>query len=242
MSYIIDEISSLAKKIHPDWSASIDNFKKRDLEDKILEICKKEVKFIIIKNNLKAGGRMNADQLWKVTQKAEYPFIGDYPKIRNNMTFPNVVNVLTALCISGEVKKIEEQSPDGYIWTYFELENHAKINISKEEKEWFSLIESAEKYEPPKEPVAVKKSQRRIDLEDEIALERANEFQRRLDDMNSAILQSKGWIKGVICPACRKETVQKISSFKRAGSIALFGLFSSNVGKSMECFSCGYKF
>ena len=50
-----------------------------------------------------------------------------------------------------------------------------------------------------------------------------------------------GQIMGAKCPNCGKETVRKISSIKRAASIGLFGKFSTNIAKTMECASCGYK-
>ena len=48
-------------------------------------------------------------------------------------------------------------------------------------------------------------------------------------------------VNGAKCPNCGMETVKKITSPKRVASIGLFGLFSSNFGKTMECDSCGYK-
>ena len=48
-------------------------------------------------------------------------------------------------------------------------------------------------------------------------------------------------VHGAKCPNCGKETVSRISDVKRAGSIWAFGLFSKNIGKTMECKSCGYK-
>ena len=49
------------------------------------------------------------------------------------------------------------------------------------------------------------------------------------------------YVKGACCPNCKKNSVYRISNAKRATSIGLFGLFSKNVGKTMECRSCGYK-
>lgn len=43
------------------------------------------------------------------------------------------------------------------------------------------------------------------------------------------------------CPTCGSTNIEKISLGKKAVSGALFGLFSSNVRKSMHCKSCGYK-
>lgn len=43
------------------------------------------------------------------------------------------------------------------------------------------------------------------------------------------------------CPTCGSTNIQKISGTKRWLSAGLFGLASSDVGKSMVCRSCGYK-
>lgn len=43
------------------------------------------------------------------------------------------------------------------------------------------------------------------------------------------------------CPTCGSTNIQKISGTKRWLSTGLFGLASSDIGKSMYCKSCGYK-
>ncbi len=43
------------------------------------------------------------------------------------------------------------------------------------------------------------------------------------------------------CPTCGSTNIQKITSTKRWLSTSFFGLASSDVGKTMECKSCGYK-
>lgn len=43
------------------------------------------------------------------------------------------------------------------------------------------------------------------------------------------------------CPTCGSTNIQKISGTKRWVTTGLFGLASSNVGKTMECKNCGYK-
>lgn len=49
------------------------------------------------------------------------------------------------------------------------------------------------------------------------------------------------YIKTATCPNCHKNSVYRISNVKRATSIGLFGMFSKNIAKTMECRSCGYK-
>lgn len=43
------------------------------------------------------------------------------------------------------------------------------------------------------------------------------------------------------CPTCGSTNIKKISGTKRYVSTGLFGLGSSNVGKTMECNNCHYK-
>lgn len=43
------------------------------------------------------------------------------------------------------------------------------------------------------------------------------------------------------CPTCQSTNITKISGTKRWLSTGLFGLASSDVGKTMECKNCGYK-
>ncbi len=43
------------------------------------------------------------------------------------------------------------------------------------------------------------------------------------------------------CPTCQSTNIEKISLTKKAVGGALFGLFSSNVRKTMHCKNCGYK-
>lgn len=43
------------------------------------------------------------------------------------------------------------------------------------------------------------------------------------------------------CPTCGSTNIKKISGTKRWLTTGMFGLGSSNVGKTMQCNSCGYK-
>ena len=49
------------------------------------------------------------------------------------------------------------------------------------------------------------------------------------------------YVESATCPNCHKNSVYRISNVKRGASIGFFGLFSKNIGKTMECRSCGYK-
>lgn len=43
------------------------------------------------------------------------------------------------------------------------------------------------------------------------------------------------------CPTCHSTNIRRISTNKRITSGVLFGLFSSNIGKTFECLDCKYK-
>lgn len=43
------------------------------------------------------------------------------------------------------------------------------------------------------------------------------------------------------CPTCSSTNVQKISSFSKAGSVAVFGIFSQKVRHQFKCNNCGYE-
>lgn len=43
------------------------------------------------------------------------------------------------------------------------------------------------------------------------------------------------------CPTCGSTNVERISTAQKAFGFAMVGLFSSNLGKTMHCKNCGYK-
>lgn len=43
------------------------------------------------------------------------------------------------------------------------------------------------------------------------------------------------------CPTCGSNNISKISTTKRLITTGLFGLASSDIGKTMKCNKCGYK-
>lgn len=56
---------------------------------------------------------------------------------------------------------------------------------------------------------------------------------------NNAVAQE--WLNKPKCPTCGSTNIRKISGTKRFVTTGLFGLASSNIGKTMECKNCGYK-
>ena len=79
-------------------------------------------------------------------------------------------------------------------------------------------------------------------------MKKRNEEVQRSIRINEQIMASTsvnpvitGQIKGAKCPNCGKESVRKIGNIKRAASIGIFGRFSKDLAKTMECVSCGYK-
>lgn len=43
------------------------------------------------------------------------------------------------------------------------------------------------------------------------------------------------------CPTCGSTNIKKISGLSKAGSVALWGIFSQKVKKQFHCNSCGYE-
>lgn len=69
-------------------------------------------------------------------------------------------------------------------------------------------------------------------------------FNKRMSDRaklahGASILEEKSRVPK--CPTCGSTNIKKISGTKRWLSTGLFGLASSNIGKSMCCQNCGYK-
>jgi hypothetical protein len=59
---------------------------------------------------------------------------------------------------------------------------------------------------------------------------------------NSEKVETKAEEKNIPkCPTCGSTNIKRITGTKRWFSTGLFGLASSNVGKTMECKNCGYK-
>ena len=72
------------------------------------------------------------------------------------------------------------------------------------------------------------------------------EYQLKISQFKANLGQQESSTKKVEedkpkCPTCGSTNIEKISLGKKAVGGALFGLFSSNVRKSMHCKSCGYK-
>ena len=42
------------------------------------------------------------------------------------------------------------------------------------------------------------------------------------------------------CPTCNSTNIAKIDGLERAGSIAVFGLFSKKINKTFKCKNCGH--
>lgn len=42
------------------------------------------------------------------------------------------------------------------------------------------------------------------------------------------------------CPTCQSTNIAKIDGLERAGSIAVFGLFSKKINKTFKCKNCGH--
>lgn len=77
------------------------------------------------------------------------------------------------------------------------------------------------------------------DIAEQVYMIKVEENQKK----NEAYLARKAEEKKYIpkCPTCGSPDVKKITGGKRWLTTGLFGLGSSNVGKTMECNNCGYK-
>lgn len=72
---------------------------------------------------------------------------------------------------------------------------------------------------------------------------REKEFEQQLEQARryQANAQAQELLNKPKCPTCGSTNIQKISATKRWVSTGLFGLASSNIGKTMCCKNCGYK-
>ena len=56
---------------------------------------------------------------------------------------------------------------------------------------------------------------------------------------NNTVAQE--WLNKPKCPTCNSTNIKKISGLSKAGSVAMFGIFSQKVKKQMHCNNCGYE-
>lgn len=79
-------------------------------------------------------------------------------------------------------------------------------------------------------------------VKDTIDEEYVNKTRDKQEEVRDTLLITNEIPKNVPkCPTCGSTNIQKISGTKRWVTTGLFGLASSNVGKTMECKNCGYK-
>lgn len=76
---------------------------------------------------------------------------------------------------------------------------------------------------------------------DKLKQENPIEFQLKYNQMIQPFIQSPQQSNVPRCPTCGSTNIKKISGTKRWVTTGMFGLGSSNVGKTMQCNSCGYK-
>lgn len=69
------------------------------------------------------------------------------------------------------------------------------------------------------------------------------EYNLKMSQFRTQINQQKQQQESNVpkCPTCGSTNIKKISGTKRFVSTGLFGLASGNVGKTMHCRNCGYK-
>ena len=85
-----------------------------------------------------------------------------------------------------------------------------------------------------------------IDAMDDLKQKDPIEFQLKMSQFKTQLQQQESSkqteeANQPNCPTCGSTDIQKISGTKRWLSTGLFGLASSDIGKSMCCKKCGYK-
>lgn len=66
-------------------------------------------------------------------------------------------------------------------------------------------------------------------------------WRKRRDGTQSTVFKSQQNTNQPKCPTCGSTNIKKIGNLERGASVGLFGLFSSKIGKTMQCKNCGYK-
>lgn len=66
-------------------------------------------------------------------------------------------------------------------------------------------------------------------------------WRKRRDGTQSTVFKSQQNANTPKCPTCGSTNIKKIGNLERGASVGLFGLFSSKIGKTMQCKNCGYK-
>lgn len=77
-----------------------------------------------------------------------------------------------------------------------------------------------------------------FDHRDEILAKQSAEFEAKMAH-GKAVLEEQSKVPK--CPTCQSTNISKISGTKRWLTTGLFGLASSDIGKTMKCNHCGYK-
>lgn len=85
-----------------------------------------------------------------------------------------------------------------------------------------------------------------IEAMDDLKQKDPIEFQLKMSQFKTQLQQQESSkqteeVNPPHCPTCGSTDIQKISGTKRWLSTGLFGLASSDIGKSMCCKKCGYK-
>ena len=71
-------------------------------------------------------------------------------------------------------------------------------------------------------------------------LDKLKKYQQEIEN-NKPKQQKNAEIFTPKCPTCGSADIKKISGTKRWFGVGLFGLASSDIGKTMCCNNCGYK-
>ena len=146
-------------------------------------------------------------------------------------------------------KYVDEKKDSKVTWDEYD-ENYFNTNMSVELKECIKyMINEANEKEKKYDYFAkctmdeLKAAKIKEDNTERIKALKDKELRDKVVDyiVNTPLPSNPNYVKGAVCPNCGSHSVKKISGLKSIASVSLFGLASKNIGKTMECTHCGYK-
>lgn len=132
-------------------------------------------------------------------------------------------------------KKNTGIKPEGFLYDYYFEDEHDMICPVCNKKIIMAHISDYEL----KDLMDISQDSNFIKSMDDLKRDNIIEFESRMSQFRSQAAQQD--TNTPHCPTCGSTNVEKISVGKKVVGGAIFGLFSSNVRKTMCCKNCGYK-
>lgn len=91
--------------------------------------------------------------------------------------------------------------------------------------------------------IPINKTKEQI-MEEYVARSQYKEYkEKELEELKkyAVNIQARESLNKPHCPTCNSTNIKKISGLSKAGSVAMFGIFSQKVKKQMHCNNCGYE-